>query len=134
MQTQTSTMQTLIVNDDYRRVRLSPYPDGIYLFKINQRNTRTGSEICSKLIIKTPERRRLCVSIGNFKQIFHIVLLFPMLGLNRQIPAGFLPGFSSHFHRHVLYDALDLVLMELIPELKDNYPQYLRDAIYHKVV
>ena len=28
-----------------------------YMFKVNKRNTRTRSEICSKLTIKTPERR-----------------------------------------------------------------------------
>ena len=33
------------------------YPAGIYLLKINNRNTRTRCEICSKLSIKTPERR-----------------------------------------------------------------------------
>ena len=32
-------------------------PAGIYLFKVNNRNTRTRCEICSKLTIKTPERR-----------------------------------------------------------------------------
>ena len=30
---------------------------GIYLPKVNNRNTRTRCEICSKLTIKTPERR-----------------------------------------------------------------------------
>ena len=30
---------------------------GIYLLKVNNRNTRTRCEICSKLTIKTPERR-----------------------------------------------------------------------------
>ena len=29
---------------------------GIYLFKVNNKNTRTRCEICSKLTIKTPER------------------------------------------------------------------------------
>ena len=29
----------------------------IYLFKVNNRNTRKGSEICSKLTLKTPELR-----------------------------------------------------------------------------
>ena len=33
------------------------YPAGIYLFKVNNRNTRTRCEICSKLTIKIPERR-----------------------------------------------------------------------------
>ena len=32
-------------------------PVGIYMFKANNRNTRTSCEICSKLKIKTPERR-----------------------------------------------------------------------------
>jgi len=34
-------------------------------------------------------------------------------------------------NRHVLYAVLDLILMELIPELEADYPQYLRDAINH---
>ena len=33
-------------------------PPDIYLFKVNNRNTRARCEICSKLTIKTPERRR----------------------------------------------------------------------------
>ena len=31
---------------------------GIYLLKVNNRNTRTRCEICSKLTIKIPERRQ----------------------------------------------------------------------------
>ena len=34
------------------------FPAGIYLFKISNGNIRTMCEICSKLIIKTPERRQ----------------------------------------------------------------------------
>ena len=30
------------------------YPAGIYLFKVNNTNTRKRFEICSKLTIKTP--------------------------------------------------------------------------------
>ena len=33
-------------------------PAGIYLFKVNNRNTRARCEICSKLTINTPERRQ----------------------------------------------------------------------------
>ena len=33
-------------------------PAGIYLLKVNNRNTRTRCEICSKLTIKKPERRQ----------------------------------------------------------------------------
>ena len=35
----------------------SSYPANIYLFKVNNRNTRKRYEISSKLIIKAPERR-----------------------------------------------------------------------------
>ena len=35
---------------------ISTLPAGIYLLKINNRNTRARCEICSKLTIKTPER------------------------------------------------------------------------------
>ena len=30
---------------------------GNYMFKVNNRNTRARFELCSKLAIKTPERR-----------------------------------------------------------------------------
>ena len=33
-------------------------PVDIYLLKVNNRSTRTRCEICSKLTIKTPERRQ----------------------------------------------------------------------------
>ena len=46
-------------------------PAGIYLLKVNNRNTRAWYEICSKLTIKTPERRQWLssVSIGNFEHV-----------------------------------------------------------------
>ena len=52
-------------------------PAGIYLFNVNNRNTRTRSEICSELKIKTPERRQWrhsVVFIVNFKHILHLLL------------------------------------------------------------
>ena len=36
----------------------SSIPVGIHLLKVNNRNTKTRCEICSKLTIKTPERRQ----------------------------------------------------------------------------
>ena len=50
------------------------FPAGNYMFKVNNRNTRTRCEIYSKLTIKIPERRlwRLLmafVSIIYFEQI-----------------------------------------------------------------
>ena len=47
-------------------------PVGISLFKVNNGNIRTMRETCSKLTIKTSERRQLyysCVSIVDFKQV-----------------------------------------------------------------
>ena len=43
---------------------------GNYMFKVNNRNTRTRYEICSKLTIKIPERR-LLVSLLLTLNIFH---------------------------------------------------------------
>ena len=76
------------------------------MFKVSNRNTRTGCEICSKLTIKTPgqhhlkrnqsidlqsksmncsvyERRRSRVFIVNFEHISHLVLPFLLLTLSR---------------------------------------------------
>ena len=36
------------------------YPAGIYLLKVNNRNTEIRCEISSKLTVKTPERRQAC--------------------------------------------------------------------------
>ena len=61
------------------------FPVGIYLLKVNNRNTGTRCEICSKLTIKTPERRqwhRSGVFTVNFKHILHLVLVFLLLTLN----------------------------------------------------
>ena len=51
---------------------ISSNPANIYLFKVNNKNTRKRCEINSKLTIKTPERRqwrRLGVFIVNFEHI-----------------------------------------------------------------
>ena len=58
-------------------------PANIYLFKVNNRNTIKKCEICSKLTIKTPERRHWCrsgVLIVNFE-----LLVFLLLPLNKQV-------------------------------------------------
>ena len=50
-------------------------PTNIYLHKVNNRNTRKRYEICSKLIIKTPERRQWRgpgVFIVHFEHISHL--------------------------------------------------------------
>ena len=69
-------------------------PVGIYLLKVNNKNTRTKCEICSKLTIKTPDRRcsnltvnfeqrRSGVFIVHFEYISHLVLVFLLLTLTR---------------------------------------------------
>ena len=55
-----------------------PIPAGNYMFKDNDRNTRTRCEICSKLTVKIPKRRhwrRSVVFIVNFEHISHFVLV-----------------------------------------------------------
>ena len=61
-------------------------PVGNYMCKVNNRNTRTRCEVCSKLTIKTPAQRHYCrsfVFIVNFGHLLHLVLMFPLLILNR---------------------------------------------------
>ena len=61
------------------------------MFKVNNRDTRTRFEICSKLTMKTPERRhwrRSGVFIINFELVSHLVLVFLLLTLNRLMLAG----------------------------------------------
>ena len=56
------------------------------MFKINNRNTKTRGEMCSKLTIKIPERRHWCrsgVVIVNFELISHLDLVFLLLTLSR---------------------------------------------------
>ena len=57
----------------------------IYLLKVNNRNTRTRCEICSKLTIKILERHqwhRSGIFIVDFKNISHQVPVFVLLTLN----------------------------------------------------
>ena len=70
---------------------MTNFPVGIYLLINNNRNTRTRFEICSKLTIKTPERRQWCrsgVFIVNFEHISHLALVFLLLNLGREMPTG----------------------------------------------
>ena len=65
----------------------------IYLFKVNNRNTRKRCEIWSKLTIKTPERphwRRSGVFIVNFEHIWYLLLEFLLLNLSKLMLTGWL--------------------------------------------
>ena len=69
-------------------IKFSYNPAGIYLLKVNKSNTRTRCEICSKLLIKTPEQRqwrqwrRSGVFIVNFEHTSHLALVFLLSTLN----------------------------------------------------
>ena len=57
-------------------------PACIYLLKVNNRNSETICEICSKLTIKKPERRhwrRSGVFIVDFEHMSHLALMFLFL-------------------------------------------------------
>ena len=60
-------------------------PANTYLFKVNNRKTEKSCEICSKLTIKTPERRqpRRSGIFINFEYISHLFLVFLLLTLNK---------------------------------------------------
>ena len=49
-------------------------PASNYMFKVNNRDTKTRCKICSKLTIKTPERHHWHIS--------HLVLVFLLITLN----------------------------------------------------
>ena len=82
------------MNRPIKRVSLRKYdlfPAGIYLLKVNNRNTRTRCEICLKLTIKTSERCHYCrsgVFIVNLEHISHRILVFLLLTLNMYLSAG----------------------------------------------
>ena len=73
-------------------------PVNIYLFKVNNRSTRKRCEICSKLTIKTTERRHWLSSgvfIANFERISDLFMEFLWFTLNKLMLAGS-PSFSKH--------------------------------------
>ena len=61
------------VNNKDTRTRWCPA--NIYLFKVNNKKTRKRGEICSKLKIKTPERRQILQELPS-----KIVKLLSTLG------------------------------------------------------
>ena len=74
-----------------KRSKASLIPTDNYMFKVSNRNTRTSSEICSKLTTKGPERRywhRSAVFFVNFEHISHLVLVFLLSTLSSKMPAG----------------------------------------------
>ena len=50
-----NALEALTSRQNTKKKQPKNYPAGIYLFKVNNRNTRARCEIYSKLTIKTPE-------------------------------------------------------------------------------
>ena len=64
----------------------SSNPTGNYMFKVNNRNTKTRCKICSKLTIKTPGGHPWCSSgvfIVDFEHVSHLALVLLLITLNR---------------------------------------------------
>ena len=80
-------MKTIIIYVDTNNTDENSYgsvgnPPSFFLFKINNGNTKSILEICSKLTIKTPEQRHgrcFGVYIINREYISHFILLFMTL-------------------------------------------------------
>ena len=66
------------------------------MFKVNNRNTRTRCAICSKLTIKTAELRQASFFIVNSEHISHPVLVF------RLLTAGWNSARTIHHHTYEL--------------------------------
>ena len=82
----------------------SIYPAGNYMFKVNNRNSRTRCELCSKLTIKIPERRHDVVLVSlliTLKHISHVVLVFILnivhITLNVQLSAAYILCLGDSF-------------------------------------
>ena len=68
---------------------------GNYMFKVSNRNIRARCKICSKLTIKTLERRqwhRPGVFIVNFEHISHLALVFVNF---EQVKTGWAEAYSG---------------------------------------
>ena len=66
----------------YEQYRFQLYSSGNYMFKVDNRNTRTRCEIYSKLTIKIPERLP-GIFLVNFEHISQLPLVFLLLTLSR---------------------------------------------------
>ena len=72
----------------------------IYLFEVISRNGSTICEICSKLTIKTPERRQRRPSgvfIVNFEHVPHHFLVFSLQTLNKKMLARLSGAITNGF-------------------------------------
>ena len=77
-------MISKVYSDPCQTLKLS-FPAGIYLLKVDNRNTKTRCEICSKITKKTRKRRHGShsgVFTVKFEHNSHLVLVLLLLTLN----------------------------------------------------
>ena len=65
------------------KLNFENFPAGVYMFKVNNRKTRTRYKICSKLTIKTPKRWCCSSFIVYLEHILYHALVFLLLTLSR---------------------------------------------------
>ena len=113
----------------------------IYMFKVNNRNTRTKCEICSELTIKTSERRhwhRSGVFIVNFEYISHLVLSSVSVVNFEQVIANWINKFSQNwpyhnFSKNFFWNFLELQFLRTCLECcVYKVTQYFRDYTFWK--
>ena len=98
----------------------SVFPANIYLSKFSKKK----SEICLKLTIKRRSWRRPDVFVLKFEHISHLLLVFLLLTLNRQMLAGFFCWFWQWFYtpQSNYYNELD--------DIWSNIMEYLHYIIF----
>ena len=122
---------SLVMNKKQKN-QLASHPAGIYMFKVNYRNTRKRCEICSQLTIKTPERRhqrRSGVFIVNFK---HRPFSFVSIVNFEQVNAcqlQFSPG--KRLQKKKMDSSLSLHLPKIFQRLMDHF---LENQVIHSTI
>ena len=102
-------------------------PANINLFKVNNRNTRKMCEICSKLTIKTPERRQWRRS-GAFIVDLNTFVNFSFFKNHFWIKT--FPLFQQIFTSECFISSVLLIrILKKISALKLNCDVYLRAAL-----
>ena len=100
--------------------RTRSYPAGTYMFKVNNRNPRTKCKICSKLTIKTPERR-------HWRRIYLTLNIFPTLF---SCFYGITTGISSHTQRFANLILLQLWSSQWNIWVSDKHRQWLTYCLH----
>ena len=116
----------------YFHIFFSVVPANIYLFKVNNRNTRKSCEICSQLPIKTPERhwRRSGLFIVNFDHTSHLFPVFLLLTLSKKMLLAVWVTilFWAAKYKHILF----LLKQNVECELENPTVSWsLLDSIFH---